>query len=101
MHIFEITFDNNDKGDYLSKKNPQESFKEGQEIEYTIIKKENGQYVNYQIRPVQQFAGNKGNPIYDHKRTALRCATDLAAAGKIEVGKIKDFSESFLKFLNS
>jgi hypothetical protein len=101
--IHEITFDNNDKGDYISKSNPQTSFVVGKESDYTIEEKQNGNYKNYTIKPVKQqngFVPGKGNPAYEHKRTALRCAVDLVAAGKIEVGKIKEYSESFMKFLN-
>lgn len=103
-HVYEVTFDNGDKGNYLAKKNPQDAFKEGQEAEYTIEKKENGQYVNYTIKPMQAMNGGgfpKGNPVYEHKRTALRCAVDLASVGKIELKKISEFADSFMKFLNA
>lgn len=104
MHIHEITFDNADKGDYISKSNPQTAFVQGAEVDYTIEKKINGNYTNYSIKPVKQmgngFVPGKGNPSYEHRRTALKCATDLASAGKIEIGKIKEYSESFMKFLN-
>lgn len=103
-HIFEITFDNGDKGDYIGKTNPQTTFVDGKETEYTIEKKVNGNYTNYSIKPVKNgngFVPGKGNPSYEHRRTALKCATDLAAAGKIDTGKIKEYSESFMKFLNA
>lgn len=101
-HIFEITFDNGDKGDYLAKTNPQNTFKEGAEAEYIIEKKENGQYVNYSIKAVQQngFVPGKGNPAYEHKRTALKCAVELAVSGKCEVKQISEYANSFMKFLN-
>jgi hypothetical protein len=102
FHIFEITFDNNDKGQYFSKSKDQTTFVEGQEVEYTIETKVNGQYTNYSIKPVQAgFVPGKGNPAYEHKRTALKCAVDLCAAGKIELKKINEYSESFMKFLNA
>lgn len=104
-HIHEITFDNGDKGDYLGKKNPQSIFVVGKESEYTIEVKENGNYKNYSIKPVQVngngFVPGKGNPAYEHKRIALKCATDLAASGKIELAKIADYANSFMKFLNA
>lgn len=104
-YSFEVTFDNGDKGDYLSKSQQQDKFKEGIETEYTIEKRENGQYVNYTIRPIVQNGGNgfvpgKGNPSYEHKRVALRCAVDLCSSGKIPLDKIPDFAGSFMKFLN-
>lgn len=102
-HVYEVTFDNGDKGNYLAKKNPQDVFKEGQEIEYTIEQKVNGNYTNYNIKPVQQNGAGfpKGNPIYEHKRTALKCAVELAAAGKIDLKKISEYSDSFMKFLQA
>lgn len=100
-HIFEITFDNGDKGQYFSKSKEQDKFKEGQETEYIIEMKVNGNYTNYTIKPIQTgFVQGKGNPAYEHKRTALRCAVDLCVSGKIDKKEIKDFSESFMKFLN-
>jgi len=99
-HVFEVTFDNGDKGDYLSKNNPQTSFKEGTECDYIIEEKINGQYKNYSIKPVQQFVPGKGNPAYEHKRTALRCAVDLCCHGKIDKKEISDYSNSFMKFLS-
>lgn len=102
-HIHEITFDNGDKGDYMAKTNPQNTFTVGQEAEYTIEKRENGQYVNFAIKPVKQangFVPNKGNPVYEHKRTALRCAVELCAHGKITTDKIGEWAGNFMKFLN-
>lgn len=101
-HIFEITFDNGDKGQYFAKQNTQSTFQEGQEIEYIIESKVNGQYTNYTIKPVRAAGGfPKANPIYDHKRTALKCAVDLCGAGKIDLKDIGKYSESFMKFLNA
>lgn len=102
-YIHEITFDNNDKGVYFSKTETQDTFKEGQEAEYTIETKVNGNFTNYSIKPIRAtngFVPGKGNPAYEHKRTALKCATDLAAAGKIELKDISKYCESFMKFLN-
>lgn len=101
-YIHEITFDNNDTGVYFSKTETQDVFKVGQETDYTIEAKVNGQYTNYSIKPVKVngFVPGKGNPAYEHKRTALKCAVDLAVSGKIELGKISDYAGSFMKFLN-
>ena len=103
-YIFEITFDNGDSGQFFNSKETQDTFKEGQEIEYTIETKVNGNYTNYSIKPVKAqgngFVPGKGNPSYEHKRTALKCAVDLVCHGKVEIGKIKEYSESFMKFLN-
>lgn len=100
-HIFEIIMDNGDKGQYFSSSKDQSIFKEGQETEYTYEQKINGQYTNYYIKPVKTgFTPGKGNPAYEHKRTALKCAVDLCAAGKIELKEISKYSDSFMKFLN-
>lgn len=101
-HIFEITFDNGDKGDYITKKNPQSSFIEGKESEYTIETVINGNYTNHKIKPVQQngFVPGKGNPAYEHKRTALKCATDLVCAGKVDEKNILTAAKKFMEFLN-
>lgn len=102
-YIFEIGFDNGDTGVYFSKSEKQDVFKEGVETDYTIEAKVNGQYTNYSIKPVRSangFVPGKGNPAYEHKRTALKCAVDLAVAGKIELKSIGDYSASFMKFLN-
>jgi len=100
-HIFKVTFDNQDKGQYFSKTNPQSTFQEGKEIEYTIEEKVNGRYTNYLIKPVQLngFTPGKGNPMYEHKRVALTCACNLAANGTIELKKISEYATSFMKFL--
>lgn len=102
FYIFEIKFENGDAGKYFSNSETQSVFTEGQEIEYTIEKKINGQYTNYTVRPLKTngFVPGKGNPAYEHKRVALKCAVDLAASGKIELKQISDYAGSFMKFLN-
>lgn len=103
-YIFEITFDNGDTGVYFSKTEQQDTFKEGVESEYTIEQKVNGQYTNYSIKPLKAangFVPGKGNPAYEHKRVALKCAVDLAANKIIEKKEIPSYCESFMKFLNS
>lgn len=102
-YIFEITFDNTDAGQYFSNTEKQDIFKEGQEVEYSIETKINGQYTNHVIKPAKQgngFVPGKGNPSYEHKRVALKCAVELCAAGKIEKKDIATHAESFMKFLN-
>lgn len=103
-HIHSITFDNGDTGDYLSKSKEQQKFITGKEAEYTIEKKENGQYVNYSIKPIEPAGANgfamKGNPAIEHKRVSLKCAVDLCCSGKIEIGKIPDYANSFMKYLS-
>lgn len=101
-HVFEITFDNGDKGNYISKSKEQTTFKEGVEVEYTIEVKENGNYKNYTIKPVKAngFIPGKGNPSYEHKRVALKCATDLVCSGKVPEKDLIHAAEKLMKFLN-
>lgn len=103
--IHTIVFENSDVGDYLSKKNPQDYFKVGQEAEYTKEVKQNGQYTNITIKPVQtQGTGNNfrggGSPVAQNKRTALECAVSLAVAGKIKDNEIIPKASSFAMWLN-
>lgn len=102
--IHTIVFENGDVGDYLSKKNPQDYFKVGQEADYTKETKQNGQYQNISIKPVQQQQGgnrfNGGSPTAQNKRTALECAISLAVAGKIKDDQIIPKASSFAMWLN-
>lgn len=103
-YIFDITFDNQDTGQYFSNSEKQDVFQEGKEIEYTIEQKINGNYTNYSIKPVKTggngFVPGKGNPAYEHKRVALKCATDLVCAGKIEEKSLIPAAEKMMTFLN-
>lgn len=104
-YIFEITFDNGDSGQYFNSKETQDTFKEGQEIEYTIETKVNGNFTNHSIKPVRAangtgFVPGKGNPAYEHKRVALKCATDLVCAGKVPEKDLIAAAEKLMKFLN-
>lgn len=102
-HVFEVTMDNGDKGNYLSKSKDQQTFKEGVEVEYTIEEKVNGNYTNYTIKPVAKgngFVPGKGNPSYEHKRVALKCATDLVCAGKVPEKDLITAAGKLMKFLN-
>jgi len=102
FYIFDLTFDNGDKGQYFSSKEQQDAFKEGQETEYTIEEKINGQYKNYSIKPLKQAGARPmGNPVFEHKRTALKCATDLVCHGKVEEKNLIAAAEKLMKFLTS
>lgn len=101
-HIFEILFDNGDKGQYFSNTKDQSFFKEGVETDYTYEKKINGQYTNYYVKPVRAngFVPGKGNPAIEHKRVALKCATDLVCAGKVPEKDLIAAAGKLMKFLN-
>lgn len=98
-----IVFENGDSGDYLAKTNPQTYFKVGQETEYTKETKQNGQYTNIVIKPIQAQGGNgfkQGSPLAQNKRTALECAVSLAVAGKLPTEQIGIKAMHFATWLN-
>lgn len=98
-----IVFENGDSGDYMAKKNPQDYFKVGLEAEYTKETKQNGQYQNTSIKPIQTQGSNGfkgGSPLSQNKRTALECAVSLAVAGKIQIDQIGAKAVSFSAWLN-
>jgi len=80
--LWNVVFDNGDKGTYFSTAQVQDSFTIGNEADYTIEQKVNGQYTNYIIRPQKKSGRVTANPEHENKRVALRCAVDLAIAGK-------------------
>lgn len=86
----EISFINGDKGSYGSKSETCTKFVTGQEAEYTIETKTNGQYTNVVIKPVQSqqsFSGNAGKKSFaGNESFALSYAKDLACAN-IAAGK--------------
>ncbi len=98
-----IVFENGDSGDYLAKTNPQTYFKVGSEAEYTKETKQNGQYTNIVIKPLQAQGANgfkQGSPLAQNKRTALECAVSLAVAGKLPTEQIGIKAMHFATWLN-
>lgn len=104
-HIFEITFQNNDKGDYMAKTNPQKAFVIGQEAEYTIESKQHGEFTNYQVKPVnnnKQFGNSKPfNPIHANRQCALNNAVAMFNAGKIEERQLYQAADKLFKWLQN
>lgn len=101
-HIFDVTIEGDDKVyQYMAKTNPQNKFVVGQEVEYTTDTKQVGNYTNHSIKPVQQgnsFSG--GNPQRletDKKIAALNNAVNLVCAGKVDIAKLRETTEKFLK----
>jgi hypothetical protein len=60
IYYHEISFENGDKGRYGSKTEKCEKFTVGQEADYTIETKVNGNYTNHIIKPVQVQNGPGG-----------------------------------------
>lgn len=102
-HIFTITFDNGDSGDYMSKTNPQTQFVMGQSADYTKEVKQNGQYTNTTIKVPQSGNGFKGaNPAQINKRTALECAVEFCKAygPKATPEQVMKLADQFNAYLN-
>lgn len=103
-YIHLIVFENGDSGDYMAKKNPQDYFIVGREADYTKETKQNGQYTNTVIKPIQQGqqGGNffKGSPTAMNRRTALECSVSLVVAGKSDISKVLETATKFSAWLN-
>ena len=101
-YLYEIKLDGDDKTyQYMSKTNPQNKFVVGQEVEAEIETKVNGQYTNYNIKPVQTggFGGGANNGArmeLDRKIAALNCATLMVVHGKIGAESLRGAYEKYL-----
>lgn len=101
-YLFEITFDNGDKGSYFAKSKEQTEFKEGVSIEYVIEVKKNGEYFNTVIQlPFKgKFGGGKSfNPSAQNKQVALTNAVDIFISGHITKEEIEKTANWFFKYL--
>lgn len=108
MYKFEVSFDNGDAGQYLSKVQDQNKFVAGQEATYTIEGKEYNGQTYYTVKPVvaqQSFGGGKGyqkDPETEKRITrmsVLKVAGDLAINGKIKLEDIIVFAQVFEKYV--
>ena len=101
LYNFQVEFENGDKGQYASKKNPQTHFVEGQESAYDFIDTGNGYPKIKTVQTTNNFQQSGGfnkkpyDPAADNFRQALivaqstmKLVTDLCLHGKIE---FKDF----------
>ena len=83
IYYHTIKFENGDSGQYGSKSQTCEKFITGQEAEYTIEAKVNGQYTNYTIKPVatSSFFGGGAKSAKDDSlivaQTCLKAAVDF------------------------
>lgn len=103
-YLFEIAFANGDKGDYFAKSNPQNVFKQGEEIDYIKEVKQNDKYTNVSIKPVQQNKGGNGGK-FDSKGANKRAALDAAAKfvsnrPQLSSGDCLDLADKFTEWLN-
>ena len=101
MHKFEVSFENGDTGEYLSKSENQDKFVVGNETEYQF---KDGQFPR--VKPVSNFQPKTS---YSNSNTdtnkeirfsvAFKGAIELAAGGQIGIDDIKDTTIGFDKFL--
>ena len=101
MYKFEVSFENGDTGEYLSKSENQDKFVVGQETDYQFA---GGKYPR--VKPVSNFQSNTSysNSNSDTSKeirfaVAFKGAIELAAAGQIGIEDIKDTTIGFDKFL--
>lgn len=79
VHYHTITFANGDSGQYGSKSPTCEKFKVNQETEYQHEVKQNGQYTNVVIKPVEATGGGfKGGPPKDASLIAAQSCLGYA-----------------------
>ena len=101
MYKFEVSFENGDTGEYLSKSESQDKFIVGNETEYQF---KDGQFPR--VKPVSNFQpktsySNSNSDTNKEIRfaVAFKGAIELAAAGQIGIEDIKDTTIGFDKFL--
>lgn len=101
FYKFEVGFENNDIGEYMSKTQEQIKFKLGQDAIYNIEGKDYNGKTFYRIKPVEtkpSFTPKVADPEKELKITrmsVLKASTDLVIAGKIKLEQIIDYSKHF------
>jgi len=110
MYKFEVSFENGDAGQYLSKSQDQTKFKVGQEANYTIEGKEFNGQTYYTVKPVmaqQPFQGGGGKGYQKDPETekritrmsVLKVAGDLVINGEVklhDLTKVASFLEQYV-----
>ena len=101
MYKFEVSFENGDIGEYLSKSENQDKFVVGQETDYQF---KDGQFPR--VKPVSNFQpktsySNSNSDASKEIRfaVAFKGAIELAAGGQIGIDDIKATTIGFDKFL--
>ena len=101
MYKFEVSFQNGDIGEYLSKSENQDKFVVGNETEYQF---KDGQFTR--VKPISNFQpkasySNNNDDTRNEIRfsVAFKGAIDLASAGQIGIEDIKATTIGFDEFL--
>lgn len=102
MYKFEVSFENGDTGEYLSKSQDQNKFVVGNEAAYTITSREHGGRTFYNVKPAQMvqqsFQPKAKDPETDKRITrmsVLKVAGDLCIHGEIKLHQITTFAKIF------
>jgi len=103
MHKFEVSFENGDVGEYLSKSENQDKFVVGNETEYQF---KDGQFPR--VKPISNFQpkasySNNNDDTRNEIRfsVAFKAAVELCAADKIGLEEIMETTIGFNKFLSN
>jgi hypothetical protein len=106
FYKFEVSFDNGDAGQYLSKSQDQNKFIKGQETAYTIEGKEYNGQMYYTVKPVmaqQPFQGGGGKSYQKDPETekritrmsVLKVAGDLVINGEVKLQDLTKVAQIF------
>jgi hypothetical protein len=110
MYKFEVSFENGDSGQYMSKSQEQTKFKVGQEAAYTIEGKEFNGQTYYTVKPVmaqQPFQGGGGKPYQKDPETekritrmsVLKVAGDLVINGQVKLHDLTKVAQIFERYV--
>ena len=110
MYKFEVSFENGDSGQYMSKSQEQTKFKVGQDATYTIEGKEFNGQTFYTVKPVmaqqQAFGGQK--PVYQKdpetekritRMSVLKVAGDLVVNGHVKLHDLTKVAQIFERYV--
>jgi hypothetical protein len=110
MYKFEVSFENGDSGQYMSKSQEQTKFKVGQEAAYTIEGKEFNGQTYYTVKPVMQqqaFQGGGGKGYQKDPETekritrmsVLKVAGDLVINGQVKLHDLTKVAQIFERYV--
>jgi hypothetical protein len=110
MYKFEVSFENGDSGQYMSKSQEQTKFKVGESAAYTIEGKEFNGQTYYTVKPVmaqQPFQGGGGKPYQKDPETekritrmsVLKVAGDLVINGQVKLHDLTKVAQIFERYV--
>jgi hypothetical protein len=110
MYKFEVSFENGDSGQYMSKSQEQTKFKVGESAAYTIEGKEFNGQTYYTVKPVmaqQPFQGGGGKGYQKDPETekritrmsVLKVAGDLVINGQVKLHDLTKVAQIFERYV--